>query len=208
MKRSLRLLLLFMSLFPCAVVQAQVDDEFVSENTKKDIEPYVCRRNFFGLASGINANSGLIGVNVELGVARHVSVAAGGGLGLWGKKGSLEVKYYLKDCYRSWAVGLAVTRSSGLNGVLIDEAPVDSTQHLITINLLPQTNIALQFYKYWRLGRKSNRMYIHFGWSFATTTEKYRVVDSVSLYPDDLDSATRLLAPGGLSFGFGFNFGI
>lgn len=182
------------------------EDYFDNEKKKKLKEELpVCPKVFLGPSFGINNNGGLFANNIEIGVDQHLSIGGGFGLGLWGLKGYVEGKYYFKECYKGWAVGLAVTRAGGLGEVIYEDSLGTFPQSVI-MRTLPQTNIALQGYRYFKLGRR-HRFHICGGYSFETTARKFQVVGSNN--PSyTLARTIEFMAPGGFIIGCGFSFGL
>lgn len=183
---------------------AQEDYVTTQKEKAKELLP-VCPKLFLGPSLGINNNAGIIGNNIEYGVAPNFSLSAGFGLSVWGLKGFVEGKYYFKECYKGLAVGLGVTRNGGIPSIEYEDA--DETGTLpVNVMLLPQTNIALQGYYYFKLGKR-HRFHLCGGYSFETSSTKYKVHGTVQ--PGfTTREAIKILAPGGLILGFGVSFGL
>lgn len=167
-----------------------------------------CPKGYIGLSTGINNNNGLLGFNLEYNIAENLSLSGGMGLSTWGQKASLEGKYFFKNCYRGTAIGLGVTRSSGLRSIVFqdDAVPPNMGKVNIELELLPQLNIALFGYTYFKVGRK-NRFHFLYGYSVPTSEKTFKVLSSESP-SKSLKSVIQLMAPGGLMLGLGFSFGV
>jgi len=202
---NIKLLLTLSFFFTMLNLCAQED--YVNEEKKQKANQQlpVCPRVFIGPSVGINNNGGLFANNLEVGVDQHISLGAGFGIGLWGLKGYLEGKYYFKECYKGWALGLAVTRASGLGEVMYQDSS-GAFPKTVTMRLLPQTNVALQGYRYFKLGKR-HRLHISGGYSFDTSRRKF-VVLGPNQPGQTLRTTMDRLAPGGLIIGFGFSFGL
>ncbi len=201
--RKLLVLIVFVLANELCVAQEDYVNDEKKQKAKEQLP--VCPRVFVGPSLGINNNGGAFANNVEVGVDSHISLGAGFGLGFWGLKGYIEGKYYFKECYKGWAVGLAVTRAGGLGEVIYEDSLGTFPQSVI-MRTLPQTNIALQGYRYFKLGRR-HRFHICGGYSFETTLRKFVVVGSNN--PSrTLAQTVNIMAPGGIIIGCGFSFGL
>ncbi len=198
-------LLALICIFQLTATQAQEDYVF----NKKDptsTDMLFCKKLFIGPSLGINNNAGFLGFNLEYGITEKVSLGAGFGLGLWGGKTFVEGKYYFNECYKKSAIGLAITRSAGIKELVFeDDAPNGGKQEVV-LNALPQTNIAVLYYYYFRMGKK-HRFHLSTGYSFETSTDKFRVVGP-NQPSRALNNAMHILAPGGIIIGLGFTFGV
>ncbi len=186
-------------------VTAQEDYVDIERKKRLREELPVCPKIFLGPSVGVNNNGGVFANNLEIGVDSHVSLGAGFGIGLWGFKGYIEGKYYFKECYKGWAIGLAVTRAGGLGEFVYQDSSGTFPQTVI-MRMLPQTNIALQGYRYFKMGRR-HRFHICGGYSFETTTRKFQVIGP-NQPSYTLGRTMDLIAPGGFIIGCGFSFGL
>jgi len=164
-----------------------------------------CGKLYFDASTGINNNGGLLSVGLDMHVAPDISINGGIGLSSWGYKAYIGGKGYLKPCHKGWAFGGGLTYSMGLPELLTELETTSGTQ-VVKLRLMPQTNIFAAAYKYWRLGRNGNRIYLELGLSKAVTTEKFRQLAGPALTSRGAAIA-KLPAPGGLIIGFGFSFG-
>lgn len=197
-------LLALICIFQLSAIQAQ-DDYVTNKKDPNSTDMLFCRRFFIGPTFGINNNAGLLGVNFEYGVTEKVSLGAGFGLGMWGGKAFFEGKYYFNECYKKSALGIAVTRCSGIPELTFEEELPSGGKHDVVLDALPQTNIALQYYHHFKMG-KHHRFHISAGYSFETSSQKYRVVGP-NQPSRELRNYMHFVAPGGVIFGLGFTFG-
>src|ERR1700749_1816190 len=79
-----------------------------------------CPVFYFTTGSGINNNTGLLGVSFDKPVAKSVSVAGGIGISSWGYKFYVGSTYYLKPCHRGFAFGGGLTYNTGLHNYQSD----------------------------------------------------------------------------------------
>jgi len=173
----------------------------------KDQAPARAPLFFVGTSTGMNNPTGVLGVDLEFPIAHDFSIAAGVGISTWGTKTTVEGKYFYRHRRRRSAIGFGLTHNSGLvnysetlNTVYYGSAPV-------IMDLYPQTNLFVGFYRYYRLGRRANRFYVDAGYSFSLTGgAKYDVTNGYVL-TNSADANIRLLCPGVLMIGCGFDFG-
>jgi len=174
---------------------------------------YIPSDAYISVGTGINYNTGIIGVQFEKKLSENVSGYIGAGFGTWGNKITIGGRYYYGAASNS-ALSFSysyVTGSKGLNGNLI---VVDSTHQsqgkTVTVNydLLAVNTINLSWLKYWKMGKKS-RFNIELGYSILLNTsgDNYTIKDPVVL-TDASIKALQILQPGGLIVGIGFSFGL
>ena len=183
-----------------------VDGKTVTKKPKKELSGK-CPIVYLNVSTGLNNNGGIIGVGVDIAVAKKVSLDAGVGIGTWGEKFYIGGKYYLKPCQRGWAFGGGLTYATGMSNFNDNLETVDGNTEPVTLNLLPQTNVFIAAYKYWNLGKRYNRIYLEMGWSVALSGAK---IQQTAGTPIDQTSefATSFIAPGGLIAAAGFSFGM
>lgn len=165
-----------------------------------------CAKFYIGISSGINNQSGFLGVNFDVPVTGHFSLGTGLGLSTWGFKSYGEGRFYFKDCNRGWAIGAGVTYNTGLDNVISDIPTTIGTTN-VSMNLNPTANAILSAYHFFNLGRGNHRFYLQLGWSQRITDNPY-VITSAHALTSDGTAAMDLLTPGGLILGFGFSFGL
>ena len=77
----------------------------------------------------------------------------------------------------------------------------------MTFELLPQTNLFLNLYHYFNVGKKGNRFYLQAGYSVPLSSKSYEIKSGHTL-TDDGEAVMKVLRPGGLSLGLGFYFNV
>ncbi len=170
-----------------------------------------CSKAYFDLSTGINNNGGLLGLGADVHVLNDFSINGGVGvMSTWGYKLYLGGKCYLKPCHMGWALGGGATYSTGIASYVARMTTVSpqgvGQEEFVELRLLPQTNVFASAYKYWRLGRNKNRIYLQLGISVPVTQEKFRQVSGNQI-TSETAAVMRFLAPHGLIVGLGFCFG-
>lgn len=163
---------------------------------------------YLGLGAGINNYTGIIGVGADIRIHQTLFLRAGVGLGSWGTKTSVGLRYALK--YTSgWVFGVTYEYASGLNN-FITQLPVDSANTTETRNvnltLLPVSIIALTASYNW-VFHKGNEFFIDMGYCVPLTTNPY-VVNSPVVLSSTATSVLSLIQPGGITVGIGIMFGL
>ncbi len=201
MKHLILALLMTLSVTAFAQTDDKQEDKPAQQQKKSR-----CSKFYFDLSTGINNNGGLLGVGADYHLSSDFSLNAGvGSRTTWGYKGYLGGKIYLRPCHMGWALGGGGTFSTGIPQLTTDLATTAGTQE-VTLNCLPQFNIFAAAYKYWRLGKRNNRIYLELGWSKGVSSQKFRQVSGAPL-TNAAAAGVRALAPGGLIVGLGFSFG-
>jgi len=199
-------------------VFAQDTDEPVKHRgdhpPKKEVEkPKILRplrypSFYINTSTGINNNTGLLGLSFDVPVAKYFSVEAGAGISTWGYKFAALGKYYLQPGHRGWAFGAGITHSTGLQNTQQNLQTVDGNTEEVGLNLNPQTNVFLAAYRYWNLGKRYNRFFLELGWSIPVSGgDKFDQVSGTQITSTSV-STMNLLSPGGLIIGAGFSFGV
>ncbi len=167
----------------------------------------LCPFFYLGLSAGVNNPYGLLGANFDVPIVQKFSLGAGLGLGSWGTKFGANFKYYTKPCCMGWAYGIGFSYAKGIDNfqTSLPTVATNGVAKEVSMNLLPQALLNLNFYHYWRIG-VNNRFYLQFGISSSFSHSKYTMI-SHDVLDDTGDKTVKLLSPGGLSFGLGFQFG-
>jgi hypothetical protein len=191
-------------------VLAQQDDQSNHESHRSKREHQYSKSPllYIGTSTGINNNTGLIGVNVDVPIIDQVTVEGGVGISSWGTKVEVCGKYYLDSYRQGWAFGGGITHNSGLSNYTSSLETIYGTTEQVTLDLHPQTNLFLAAFRYWHLGHKANRVFLELGYS-ARLTGSNRFDQTTG---DEISSRStavmNLISPGGVIIGFGFSFGI
>ena len=171
----------------------------------KSVDARFCRKLYVGFSMGINNPGGIIGLDVDVPVSRHIAVGAGYGPSTWGDKFYIDGKYYFRPCHRGFAIGVGVTHNTGNNNFTENLETINGTED-VTLKLKAQTNAFVGAYYFWTLGRRYNRLFVQAGYSIPFATYSYTEVNGDPL--DNVGEAVvKLLSPGGFMMGVGFSFG-
>jgi hypothetical protein len=211
MKKSLLIVLVMMG---CMSAFAQMNDKVTTQNNrpvkarKKAHEKRapVCAPFYIGFSYGVNNPSGFIGLDLNLPLTSHLSLGAGAGLGTWGNKVKLDIKYALKGCASGFAFGGGITYSFGEDNFNTSLATIYNTE-TVTLQLQSQANVFVAAYYYWYIGRGANKCYAELGWSVPLSGPSYTETNGDPLTATS-DQVVKILAPGGLMIGMGYTFGI
>jgi hypothetical protein len=171
---------------------------------------------YIGPGTGINNNTGYLGVAVERPGRKDSSSSLGGGVGIstWGIKMCVEPKHYFRSRRRGWAVACGATLSAGRKNYRAEMYTNGSTHYgghafeNVTLTLLPQLAGYVAMYHYWPIGDKA-RFYIALGWSQCLTSDKFRTTrgDPVDMTSPEATNLVLLFAPGGPVIATGFSIG-
>lgn len=165
---------------------------------------------FIGVGTGFNANSGGLGVQLELPVASQLSFLGGVGIGSWGAKTSLSLNYHFNPSGIGGAIGVGFAHGSGLTETTpIDVTFKDDTESEVKFRLKPSSGINLMYHYTWQLGTK-NKLVFTTGITAPLATDRFEVIDDTE--GKELNNETKqkinALAPGGLIIGLTFMFGV
>lgn len=167
---------------------------------------------YLATSTGINNNSGFLGMSFEkpLNKKRNYTIEGGLGLSTWGLKLSTQTRYYFKSHKKGWALGAGVTFNTGKHDVGDFSSAVPSRGgHLpetVSVILLPQFAGDLAVYHYWPIGSGSN-FFMSFGWSLCVTSDKYRQTSGDPIDPSATNNVISDFAPGGPVLALGLSFG-
>lgn len=168
---------------------------------------------YIGFSGGVNNPGGVLGLDVSYRATPNVSIDAGIGGGTWGTKVYIGAKYYLNPYRNTWAFGGGFSHCKGETNftttLRTDDGSSDGLQEQVTLNEKPQNNFFLGAYRYWNMGRGSNKCYLELGWSVPLAEPEYSYYTPSGYELTSVSKGVvKLLSPGGLMLGFGFNFGL
>ena len=171
------------------------------DNVKTDKLPDLS----IGIGTGINNYTGLIGFSVKLKIVDKFSLFGGAGIGGWGFKSSIGLKYSLRSD-GGLSYGVSYSHCSGIADLKTNEENSNGFKQDLTINCLPVSNIDIIIDYSWKLGKR-NSFYFNFGYSIPTQGDRWEVKEGIKL-SDSAIEVYRMLQPGGIIVGCGFTFGI
>jgi hypothetical protein len=158
-----------------------------------------------GLGTGINNYTALIGVSANLRVYNRVSVQGGVGIGGWGYKFSIGLKYD-KHYNGGWSYGLGYSVCPGLNNVKANMKLESGVTQNVNLDYLKASTVNLKTGYTWRIG-EMNTFYLDLGYAVPLQSGAWRVTDN-SVLSGASESSIKMIQPGGIILGMGFTFGI
>lgn len=191
-----KVLLIFMFVFLLLKLDAQI----IAENRTEQSHPF-----YLGVGTGFDNFTGLIGVSGTLRVYDKLSVRGGYGVGGWGLKSSIGLKYDHKDEGR-WSYCLGYSYSSGLENLKQNFELESGDEKDISVDYLSCQTINLAVDRNWRIG-KANLFYLELGYSIPLQSNRWSVTDGSALSGNS-KTILNSLQPGGLILGAGFAFKI
>jgi hypothetical protein len=167
------------------------------------------RSLYLGLGTGINAYTGLIGITGEFNVVKPVSIVGALGIGSWGTKSSIGLRFY-PHYPNQWAFTVSYSHCSGIKDVDVkfeeDFVKGQDGSETYKVDLLSINTVNISAMKHWLIGkRKVNRIHVELGYAIPTSSDRYRIGAELT---DDGETFMRLLEPGGITIGTGFTFGL
>lgn len=167
------------------------------------------RSLYLGVGTGINAYTGLVGVSAEFNIAKPISIVGALGIGSWGTKSSIGLRYY-PHYPNQWAFTVSYSHCSGINDVDVkfeeDFIKGQDGSQTYKIDLLSINTVNISAMKHWLIGkRKVNRIHVELGYAIPTSSDRYRIGAELT---NDGKTFMQLLEPGGIMIGTGFTFGL
>jgi hypothetical protein len=158
-----------------------------------------------GLGTGINNYTAIFGLSANLRIYNKLSLQGGIGIGGWGNKYSIGIKYnYYYD--GGWSYGFGYSVCPGENNIKANLQVTSGTTQQVTLNYLTASTVNLKVGRSWRIGQK-NTFYMEYGYAIPIQSNPWKVTDNSVLSSTSI-SALKLIQPGGLIIGLGFTFGI
>jgi hypothetical protein len=167
------------------------------------------RSVYLGFGTGINTYSGAMGITGEFHIAKPMSLVGALGVGSWGSKASIGVRYY-PHYPNQWSFTLSYSHCSGLNDVdvkLEEDLVKDQTgSKTFEIDLHSINTVNISAMKHWFIGkRKINRIHLELGYAIPTSSDRYRTSAELT---DKGKTFMQMLEPGGVIIGTGITFGL
>lgn len=170
-------------------------------NTKSDSLPVV----YLGIGTGINNYTGLIGLSVNLRAYDKIFIQGGIGIGSWGTKMTIGLRYDL-SYKKGWSFGVGISTCSGLTDFKTNLELQNGTSKDVILDLNRANTLNLKATYNFRLG-KNNNFYLEFGYAAPLETSPWTVKDGSVLSSTSM-SVMEMVAPGGILIGLGFTFGL
>ena len=189
-----------------SIIAFSQEDGFYNNNEQKTIETENTLKTFIGFGMGINNHCGMIGALVEFSPFKKFSFIGGAGLGGWGGKTALGMRYYNRGFPKKLFYGLAFTSAGGIQGYEMEMETTTSDSETVEINLNRANNIAITVGYQWMLFR-NGRLNFEAGYSFPLQDKAYEVVTSGIELSETSEAMMQVLTPGGLIIGLAFSVG-
>lgn len=167
-------------------------------------ESYSLPKFYLGFQSGLESFTGLIGVTADYRISDNFFVRAGAGIGTWGSKVSAGFRYE-KKYEKSIGYGIYISRASGLKD-FITQMETTSGNKDVKLDLYEGYTINPTISYKWLI-KKGHRFFIEGGYAVPLQNSPWKVKDGSTL-TDVSISALKILSPGGLSFGIGFQMAL
>ncbi|MDP4271393.1 MAG: hypothetical protein Q8909_14920 [Bacteroidota bacterium] len=189
-----KVLLIAVCLFTVLIINAQ--------NSKP--KEYTTPQFSLGLGSGINNYTSALGLSGNLKVAEKFFLQGGVGVGAWGSKYSVGIRYDLHQG-SGWSYGFGYSQCSGAKNMDLTFNN-NGTTETYKLDLLEASTINLKATRNWMVG-KSTMLYIDLGYAVPLQSEPWHVTSGPSM--SDLGKTTlNLMSPGGIIVGTGITFGL
>lgn len=166
----------------------------------------VCPKFYVGLSTGINNQSGLLGPNFDIPLAKRLSFGLGAGRSSWGWKMYSEARGYLGECNRQLAIGAGMSYNTGMSK-FTTTLPTTTGDAQVDLIYKPSLNAFASVYYFFNIGHDwSHRFYLQAGYSYRLEDNLY-TVNSKHTLTSEGDAVMQLLQPGGAIIALGFSFG-
>jgi len=164
-------------------------------------------RLYFGLGTGIRNHTGMLGTTLEYAFSEKIAALAGIGLGSWGIRSALGLRYYRNYPY-GWGFGACLTGSSGIKNAQVKLESVDNSGSVATrklvVDLQKASTLNITAFHHWQMG-KASRFNLEFGYAFGFQKKPYVFKDDYQLTPKGTKSM-QFVQPDGLLIAVGFSF--
>lgn len=150
---------------------------------------------YLGLSTGMNNFNSALGLTASVRLKEKLFARFGAGVGGWGQKFSIGIKYDLKRDMRytkGWSFAIGYSHNTQPNWY-------DSSVRPLSADAINLSTIYTKF-----RGRKKS-FYVEVGYSIPLQQQPWIVLNPIDQYEI---ASLRLGQPGGLIIGLGFNFGV
>lgn len=159
------------------------------------------------IGGGLGINDYGFGVNLEVPVAKHLSIAGNVGLGGWGYKYGASLNFYPIDIVRGNEFSIGLSGASGLmNFVTEMETEPDDVVYNVSLDLNKVCTLNMMYTYNLKIGRR-NKLAFSGGYAICLTDNTYEVNDDIILN-DTSKQLMEIMQPGGVILGVKFMFGL
>ncbi|OSZ78676.1 hypothetical protein CAP35_10625 [Chitinophagaceae bacterium IBVUCB1] len=170
---------------------------------------FSCPKLYVGTSIGVDNPAGAWGINIEVPVAKHLSVGTGAGLSSWGAKTFGELRYYLGECHRGWAAGAGVAYNTGIRQITVGVPTTTTAANTdVVMQMNPRSSLFFAAYRFWNMGKRGHRVNAMLGYAMQMGNGSNYTVKNGHTLLDATDRAINTFAPGGIMIGCGFTFGV
>lgn len=188
----------FLLFVVCALLVIRLNAQNITENQKDQSHPF-----YLGVGTGIDNFTGFLGVSGTLRIYDKLSVRGGWGLGGWGSKSSIGLKFDTSESGR-WSYCFGYSYCPGIENLKLNMELSSGTKQDVTVNYLSASTINLAVDRNWRVG-KANIFYLEFGYAIPMQSSRWNVADGSSISSNS-EKILDIMQPGGLILGAGFAF--
>ena len=159
---------------------------------------------YFGVQSGIESFTGLIGITADYRVKNNFYIRAGAGIGSWGGKVSAGIRNE-KSSGKGLGYGLSLSYASGLKN-FTTQLETTTGKKDVKLDLLPGYTLVPTISYKWVTARR-NRFFLEGGYAVPLQNNPWTIKDG-SVLSETGKSTLKILSPGGFSLGLGFQFAL
>lgn len=167
-------------------------------------EVYSLPKFYLGFQSGLESFTGLIGITADYRIKDNFFVRAGAGFGTWGGKFSAGFRYE-KKYEKSVGYGVYISRASGLKDFTTQLETISGTKD-VKLDLFEGYTINPTISYKWLI-KKGHRIFIEGGYAIPLQESPWKVKDG-SILTETSKAVLRILSPGGVSLGIGFQMAL
>ena len=179
-------------------------------DTGKDLDTLKEIKISTGVSAGINNMPGFVGLNFEYIFYKGTAVDVAVGISTWGYKFGIGLSKHSIWADKFYA-RISYLLASGGIGQDIQLKDINDSTRSYSIYFHPAQSLQVVVGKDWRVGKKKNRIFFEVGYTllFARSFDDLvTVLDNNPPLSDVSKLSLVILAPGGLSIGLGFLFGM
>jgi hypothetical protein len=160
---------------------------------------------YIGIQSGMESFAGLFGVTGDYRIRDNFFIHVGAGLGSWGGKFSAGIRNE-KSPGKGIGYGVYISRASGLKNFTTLLETVGGSTEEVNLDLLPGLTLNPVVSYKWITGR-GNRFFLEGGYAVPLQSNPWKILDGHTI-SETSKSVLKILSPGGLSIGLGFQFAL
>lgn len=159
---------------------------------------------YLGVQSGLESFTGLIGLTADYRIRNNFFIHAGAGIGSWGGKISAGIRNERSE-QKGIGYGVYVSRAGGLKNFVTQLETTSGTKD-VKLDLYAGYTINPTISYKWIMN-KGNRFFLEGGYAVPLQNNPWKVKDGSTL-SDTSKLVLKMLSPGGLSLGLGFQFAL